>query len=293
MSRKLDEKRKDILENEIGTVFKNKGLTPVSVALIYPNTYYVGQSNLGFQTIYGILNKRLDVRCERAFIPEEEDEKELKRINQHLFSLESGQLLKEFDFLAFSISFELDYVNVIKILDLAGIPVFSEDRDDQYPLIIAGGPCMTFNPEPLADILDLVIIGEGEEVINELFDLYSSHLTGDLVINRDKFLLEAAKIPGVYVPKFYQEQYDEGGKYLGTKPVVEGVPEKITRRWIKNLDDFPTRSVILTPNTEFGNMFLIEVSRGCGRHCRFCMAGYCYRPPRFRILKSILNQVEE
>lgn len=251
----MDERRK-LLADEIGTCFKHG---EISVGLIYPNSYFVGMSNLGFQTIYDLLNRIPDVSCQRIFL------------SPSPLSLERGNLPSDFEILAFSISYELDYLNVLKILDSAGIPLRSSSRDDSHPLIVAGGFAPSSNPEPLAMFIDTFLIGEGEEVITEFMDRYRT-LRGK--VKRKGLLKELAQIQGVYVPALKEKQI-------------------VKRRWIKTLDEFDTASSIFTPNTEFGDMFMIELTRGCPRQCRFCLAGSICKPFRVRTPEKVLGLVEK
>ena len=258
---------------------KTIGSVPINVSLVYPNTYSIGMSNLGFHSIYAQINSRDDALCHRAFLPIGESN------NYNVYTLEADKHLNEYDIVGFSISFEMDYINIIKILESAGIPLFSEYR--QMPLVMAGGPAATFNPEPLSPFVDFFVIGEGEEVIHEIMEKYKEFQ------NRGKpEILEAlAQIKGVYVPSFYNISYDEEGKVENVES-KNYAQRKIRKRWVKDLNKFNTESVILTPYTEFKDMFLMEVSRGCGRNCRFCMAGYCYRVPRHRSIDKVLERAE-
>ena len=258
---------------------KTIGSVPINVSLVYPNTYSIGMSNLGFHSIYAQINSRDDALCHRAFLPIGESN------NYNVYTLEADKHLNEYDIVGFSISFEMDYINIIKILESAGIPLFSEYR--QMPLVMAGGPAATFNPEPLSPFVDFFVIGEGEEVIHEIMEKYKEFQ------NRSKpEILEAlAQIKGVYVPSFYNISYDEEGKVENVES-KNYAQRKIRKRWVKDLNKFNTESVILTPYTEFKDMFLMEVSRGCGRTCRFCMAGYCYRVPRHRSIDKVLERAE-
>jgi radical SAM superfamily enzyme YgiQ (UPF0313 family) len=244
-----------ILELEDGTIYKDWG-GKLPIALVYPNTYHVGMSNLGLQTVYRLFNEQFGVVCERVFH------------NTGPISLESQRPLAEFAVLAFSISFEMDYFNVVEILRLAGIPLSAEERDETYPLLIAGGAAVTANPKPLSPVFDAFAIGEGEAIIPPLVEVLRE-VIGE---QKDEILNALALVPGVYVPA------------LGTAT---------KRQWIYDLDAYPTTSFVLTPNTEFGEMYLIEVARGCGRGCRFCLAGYIYRPMRERSLEVLLKQAEE
>ncbi len=272
--------RKNLISKETVLVPKKTfGSVPINVALVYPNTYTIGMSNLGFHSIFYQVNSRDDALCHRAFFS-------LKNsIDDYINTLEADKPINEYDIIGFSISFELDYINILKILDTMGIPLSSKER--QGPLIMAGGPALTCNPEPLADFIDFFVIGEGEEIIHEIIKTYREHKSS----SKDEILEALAQIEGVYVPQFCNVDYDETENVadIKTHPKAQ-IPVK--RRWIKNLDDYNTESVILTPYTEFKNMFLLEVSRGCGRNCRFCMAGYCYRVPRQRSLDKVLERAE-
>ncbi len=275
MSRKLRGKIDVLLAAERGTVYKAKG-TDVEIALAYPNTYHVGMSNLGVHQIYSILNSRADTACERVFLPDEEDIEEYIKTSTKLFSLESKRPLKEFDILAFSVSFEQDYLNILEILNLSGIPALKRDRSGDDPLVILGGVCSFFNPEPLADFIDAVIVGEGEEVVAEFIDAYRENRGKD----RLALLGAMGRIPGIYVPEFYDVLYNEDGTIKERKAIVPWAPNRIVKRTVKDINRIPAATAILTPNTEFSDMYLSEITRGCGRHCRFCMAGYIYLPPR-------------
>lgn len=236
-------------------------------------------SNLGFHSIYYQINLRDDALCHRAFLCLENNRK------CNINTVEADKSINEYDIVGFSISFEMDYINILKILDSMQIPIFSENR--QTPLVMAGGPAATFNPEPLSPFVDIFVIGEGEEVIHEIIQKYKEYQ------NRSKQeILEAlAQIKGVYVPIFYNITYDKEGKVQDVK-TINSAQAPIAKRWIKDINKYNTESVILTPYTEFKEMFLIEVSRGCGRNCRFCMAGYCYRIPRHRSLNKVLERAE-
>ncbi|NLZ54787.1 MAG: radical SAM protein [Thermoanaerobacteraceae bacterium] len=279
MAAKYKQNLRELLSSEI-SLFPVKTLwsVPVNVALVYPNTYSIGMSNLGFHSIYYQINSRADALCHRAFLPSNHTANDFK-------TLEADKPINEYDIVGFSISFELDYINIINILESAHISAFSQNR--HRPLIMAGGPAATFNPEPLSPFVDFFVIGEGEEIIHEIIEQYRKFQ------NRDKHeILEAlSQIKGVYVPSLYKITYDKQGKVQDIKH-ENSVQGKITKRWVKDLNKFNTESVILTPYTEFKDMFLIEVSRGCGRNCRFCMAGYCYRIPRYRSLDRVLQRAK-
>jgi radical SAM superfamily enzyme YgiQ (UPF0313 family) len=262
MTWKAVQEARQRLGRERGTIYKDWG-GKIDIGLIYPNSYYLGMSNLGFQTIYGILNSYDNIVCERVFWEPGKDKAE------EPISLESQRPLTDFDVLAFSISYELDYFNVIQVLKASGIPLYASDRDGKHPLVIAGGPCITANPMPLSAFFDCFAIGEGEAILPRFIEI----LTGGIEGKKDKLLRALASAPGVYVPALY-----------------DGRPVK--RQWLKDLDSIATTSVILTPDTEFSDMYLIEIARGCGRGCRFCLAGFQFRPFRYRRLESLVRQAE-
>lgn len=259
-------------------------------ALAYPNSYHVGMSNLGFQIIYQQINSRKDTACERVFIPDRKFEQEYRRSNTPLMTLETQRSLYEFPLIGFAVSFEMDYFNLLRMLEMGKIPLLAAERQEGDPLIIIGGPCATFNPEPIADFVDVCVIGEGEEVIHELLDTYYQARQDGLT--RRDMLQALAKIPGLYVPRFYEPQYAADGKMTGLERTA-AVPERIGKRWVRELDAYPGHTVIITDATEFKDMFLVEVARGCGRHCRFCMAGYCFRRPRVRSLASLQPVIDQ
>ncbi|MGC1453861.1 MAG: radical SAM protein, partial [Nitrospirota bacterium] len=275
MSRKLKAKADALLAAERGTISKARG-TEVAVALAYPNTYHIGMSNLGVHQIYSILNRRTDTACERVFLPDEDDVEEYIKTGTKLFCLESKREVRKFDILAFSVSFEQDYVNVLNILRLSGIAADKHDRTGEDPLVVLGGICSFFNPEPLTDFVDLVLVGEGEEITGEFIDAYKTNREK----GRRELLNALSGIPGVYVPEFYEVIYHEDGTIKERKNLEPGAPDSIVKRTVKDFDKAPASTVILTPNTEFSDRYLSEITRGCGRHCRFCMAGYLYLPPR-------------
>ncbi|MBI2908782.1 MAG: radical SAM protein [Chloroflexi bacterium] len=256
------ERNRRRLRRERGAIVKDWG-GRLPVALIYPNSYYLGMSSLGFQTVYGFFNGFDTVVCERVFVEEASGE-----VGAPL-SVESQRPLGDFAILAFSISFELDYFNVVRLLNAAGIPLFAEQRDERHPLIIAGGPCLTANPEPVAPFLDAIAIGEGEAVLPALTSLLMDGAGED----RRALLKALSLLPGVYVPALKQAG-------------------PVQRQWARNLDDFATTSAVLTPDTDLANMFLVEVARGCGRGCRFCLAGFAFRPFRYRSLGKLLEQAK-
>jgi radical SAM family uncharacterized protein len=287
MSWQLKERLQKVVAAEQGTMVYAPG-SRRPMALVYPNTYHVGMSNLGLHIIYEQVNSRGDTACERLFLPEKKILDEYQRTNTPLMSLENRLPLYEFPLIAFAVSFEMDYFNLLTMLLAGKVPVLAAKRQEGDPLVIIGGPCATFNPEPLADFVDACIIGEGEEVIHEFLDCYYAALAQGLP--REEMLLRLAQVEGVYVPLFYQPVYAADGSIERYEP-REDVPRKINRRYVKDLGRWPGQTVIMTADTEFKGMYLIEVARGCGRHCRFCMAGYCFRNPRVRSLAQIAEGI--
>ena len=272
-----DEKdRKAKLDAEIGTIRKH-WRDRVRVALVYPNHYRAAMANLGFQTVYRLLNAMDHVVCERAFLPESTGS------DGPVVSLESGARLSDFHCIAFSLSFENDYPNVLTILKKAALPLRSALRGTTLPLVIAGGVAVFLNPEPLAAFFDCFLLGEAETLLTPFFQRFDPHR------DRRSLLIEMAQeVAGVYVPAFYREQYGEDGTLKSFAP-VEAVPEKIKRVYAAGLEKTNTASTVVTPRSSFEDAFLIEVSRGCHHGCRFCAAGYLYRPPRVRPLSLLMD----
>jgi radical SAM superfamily enzyme YgiQ (UPF0313 family) len=288
VNRKLIEKADALLSKEKGTIFKDPG-GKINICLVYPNTYHVGMSNLGFQGIYGFLNKRDDVVCERAFLPDERDIEEYIRTETPVFSYESKRPLNRFDIVAFSISFENDYPNILKILDIAKIPFGSSERNEYHPLLIAGGVCCFFNPEPIAPIFDVIFIGEAEESLNEFIDIYKAKGKGQRA--KGEIKKKTINIEGIYVPEFYDIRYSADGK-ISERLTNHGAPEKIKRRYIKDLSASLITTAIITPEAEFSEMYLIEAMRGCPWKCRFCLVGHIYTPTRKKDLDTIIVEIE-
>ena len=258
-------------------------------ALVYPNSYFVGMSNLGLHIIYDLLNKRRDTACERFFLPERQRIARYEKTRTPLMSIENQLPLYEFPLIGFAVSFEMDYFNMLKVLELGKIRLRAAERTEQDPIVIAGGPCATFNPEPLSLVIDAFIIGEGEVIMPAFMDAYARARAAG--VSRAELLLALAAVPGVYVPSLYEHRYDAAGRLAAVEP-LPGAPERVCRQWVKDLDAWPAHTVIVTDDTEF-NLYLVETARGCGRHCRFCMAGYCFRVPRNRSLAVIKREVRE
>jgi radical SAM family uncharacterized protein len=285
MSWRLKKKAQALLAAEQGTVRKDWG-GKVSVALVYPNTYSVGMSNLGFQTIYKHFNELPDVVCERVFLPDAEDVDELARTGMAPFSLESMRPLSDFQLIGFSVTYEGDYVNVLRLLDLAGIPMRSAARRPHDPLVLMGGVCAFSNPEPMAPFMDFIVVGEGEELIGELVEAYRRGYE-----TRETFLDGLAGLKGIYVPDRYDVRYAADGT-VADVVAAPGVPAIIAKRRLQNVDDFRTIAAVKTPNAEYGHMALLEVGKGCGRGCRFCLEGQIYRPVRHRSVAALRETVQ-
>lgn len=286
MNRKLIEKTDALLSKETGTIFKDPG-GRISVCLVYPNTYYVGMSNLGFQGIYGLLNRRDDVVCERAFLPDEKDLAEYGRTGTPVFSFESKRPLHMFDIIAFSISFENDYPNILKILELSKIPFLTSERNKYHPLLIAGGVCCFFNPEPVSEIFDIVFVGEAEESLDEFMDIFREQKAED----RRQIKERMKDIEGLYIPDLYRVEYNTDGT-ISRRTAINGAPEKIKRTHLKDLSASGITTSIVTPEAEFSDMYLVEAMRGCPWNCRFCLVGQIYSPPRKKSLEDIKAEIE-
>lgn len=257
------------------------------VAIVYPNTYFVGMSNLGLHIIYEEINLRNDSVCERIFLPEKKELEAYDKTKTPLMSVETQRPMHQFDVVAFDVTFEMDYFHIPLMLRHGRVPIMGKDRTEFDPIVIAGGPCATFNPEPFADFIDAFIIGEGEGIVSRVLDIIRDGKMEGL--DRHAILRQLADISGVYVPSLYVPIYSEDGKFKGYD-IAEGVPKTIKRHFEMLTSGGET--VVATNYTEFGAMYIIEVARGCGRHCRFCMAGYCFRVPRVRPLDILKEGVE-
>lgn len=257
------------------------------VAIVYPNTYFVGMSNLGLHIIYEEINLRNDSVCERIFLPEEKELEAYDKTKTPLMSVETQRPMHQFDVVAFDVTFEMDYFHIPLMLRHGRVPIMGKDRTEFDPIVIAGGPCATFNPEPFADFIDAFIIGEGEGIVSRVLDIIRDGKMEGL--DRHAILRQLADVSGVYVPSLYVPIYNEDGEFKGYD-IAEGVPKTIKRHFEMLTSGGET--VVATNYTEFGAMYIIEVARGCGRHCRFCMAGYCFRVPRVRPLDILKEGVE-
>lgn len=269
MTSKFAKPDSNIIESEIGTIRKS-WRSRLSIALVYPNRYHVGMSNLGFQTIYRLFNSYDQVVCERAFL---RDDGHARKTQSK--TVESGRPIASADIIAVSLSFENDYPNLLTILDNAGIPLKAADRGDDHPLVIAGGVACFLNPEPLAAFVDCFLIGEAEGILPGFIDTYDPHAD-----KKAALLSLARNVPGTYVPAFYSPIYSDDGTIQQFTPKADVAPE-VKRVYAADLDLDPACSAVITPHTAFDRAFLIETGRGCTHGCRFCSAGFIYRPPRF------------
>jgi len=273
------------LGNEFHVARKPAGRDTVQWCLILPEVYEIGMSHWGLKILYEILNRRPDSLAERCYSPWFDMEAQMRRHGIPLFSLESKKPVREFDFVGFSLQYELTYTNLLACLDLAGVPLRAEDRRDHDPLVIAGGPC-TSNPEPLSDFCDLFLIGDGEEAVPEITRVYQ----GVRGRPRAEVLRVLSKVPGVYVPLMYEACYGEDGRLLGTRPRYDDVPARVQRQFIKELEDAPWPELPLVPLQGIvQDRLSVEVLRGCTQGCRFCQAGYLYRPVRERSAGKVLE----
>src|SRR5213596_2268575 len=286
MSWRLKKKFQGLLAAERGTIRKDWG-GKIAFALVYPNTYAVGMSNLGFQTIYRHLNALPDVVCERVFLPDPEDIEELQRTEGVPISLESFRPLSDFHMVGFSVTYEGDYVNMLRLLALARIPLRAGDRRPHDPLVLMGGVCAFSNPEPVAPFMDLIVVGEGEELVGELIAAYR-----DGYDDRERLLDTLATIEGVYVPSRYEVSYALDGT-VGEVLALDAAPAIVTKRRLRNVDAFETVGGVKTPNAEYGHMALLEVGKGCGRGCRFCLEGQVYRPVRHRSVAALRDTIAD
>ena len=257
------------------------------VAIVYPNTYFVGMSNLGLHIIYEEINLRNDSVCERIFLPEKKELEAYDKTKTPLMSVETQRPMHQFDVVAFDVTFEMDYFHIPLMLRHGRVPIMGKNRTEFDPIVIAGGPCATFNPEPFADFIDAFIIGEGEGIVSRVLDIIRDGKIEGL--DRHAILRQLADVSGVYVPSLYVPIYSEDGAFKGYD-IAEGVPKTIKRHFEMLTSGGET--VVATNYTEFGAMYIIEVARGCGRHCRFCMAGYCFRVPRVRPLEILKEGVD-
>ena len=275
---------------ELNACRKNWDEVQVKMVLAFPDLYEIGMGNLGFKILYHIINQRTDCLAERAYMPWIDMQKKMEEESLMLTALESGQPLSNFDIIGFTLQYELSYSNIVKMLDLANIPRFSRERQEAAPLVIAGGP-LAFNPEPIADFLDCIVLGDGEEVIHEVLDIIKDSKQERSA--KDDILTKLSKVSGVYIPSFYRIEYYSTGEIQDIKPKFDYAAMPVLKRVVANLDqtEFPNKFVV--PYLKIvHDRAVIEVMRGCTRGCRFCQAGMIYRPVRERSVDTLLSQAE-
>ena len=281
------EKPARYIGNEINMVVKNPKDVDIRFAFCFPDSYEVGMSYVGMQILYFFMNRRPDIYCERVFAPWHDMEQKMRENNIELFTLETGSKIKDFDFVGFTLQYEMTYTNIINMLNLGNIPIWSKDRTEDDPIIIAGGPC-AYNPEPLADIIDIFYIGEGEVKYDEFFDLYKQiKKQGG---TKEDFYEKLLKMDGIYIPKYYTVEYKENGEIKEFKPIREDAPKKIKKVIVDDMDKvfYPEKQLVPLIDVVHDRVNL-EVFRGCIRGCRFCQAGYVYRPVREKTADAILK----
>ena len=284
------EKPARYIGNEVNSVMKDKTKVDIRFAMCFPDVYEIGMSHLGIQILYDMFNRREDVWCERVYSPWTDLDAVMREKKIPLFALESQDPIKNFDFLGITIQYEMCYTNILQILDLSGIPIKTKDRTEEDPIVIGGGPC-TYNPEPLADFFDLFYMGEGETVYDELLDLYKKNKAAGG--SRWDFLEMAAEVEGIYIPSFYDVEYKEDGTILSFTPNNVHAKEKIKKQVVMDMSSAPYPEKPVVPFIKATqDRVVLEIQRGCIRGCRFCQAGFLYRPFREKSVETINRQAK-
>lgn len=286
------EKPSRYVGGELNQVIKNPEDVNIRFAFCFPDVYEVGMSHLGTRILYHTINERKDTYCERVFTPWPDMEGLMRENDIKLFSLETKTSLDKFDMLGFTLQYEMSYTNILNMLDMSGITIRSSERGEDEPIIMAGGPC-AYNPEPLYDIVDFFEIGEGEEMMNDVLEVYAKHKANGKV-NKKKFLREISKIGGIYVPSLYDVTYNENGTIKEFKPKYEDVPAKVKKRIVNDFDSVAFPDEMIVPYTEIvHDRVVLETARGCTNGCRFCQAGMIYRPVREKTTNTLLEQARK
>lgn len=276
---------------EWNSVVKDPKEVDIRFAFCFPDVYEVGMSHLGMKILYHLLNNRQDTYCERVFAPWVDLEEKMRASNIPLYALESQQPIKDFDFIGFTLQYEMSYSNILNMLDLAGVPLLAAERNDSHPIVCVGGPC-AYNMEPIADFVDFVMLGEGEEIINEVMDVYLKCKATKA--SRQQFLEDISQIEGIYVPAFYNVTYNEDGTVSEIKPTDEKYPKKLKKRIIKDMEEVYYPDRIVVPFTGIvHDRVMLEIFRGCTRGCRFCQAGFIYRPVREKTPERLLELADK
>ena len=285
------EKPARYIGNEVNSVVKDKNKVDIRFAMCFPDVYEIGMSHLGIQILYDMFNRFEDTWCERVYSPWTDLDKIMREKNISLFALESQDPIKDFDFLGITLQYEMCYTNILQVLDLAGMPLYASERDENYPIVIGGGPC-TYNPEPIADFFDIFYIGEGETRYRQLLDLYKECKNAKK--SKEEFLHKASKIPGMYVPSMYEVHYKEDGTIAEFVTKYEDVPPTVLKEIEMNLSDtyYPMKPVVPFIKVTQDRVVL-EIQRGCIRGCRFCQAGQLYRPVRERDVEVLKKYAME
>ena len=275
---------------EMNQTIKNIDEVDIRFAFCFPDVYEVGMSHLGTRILYHVINQRQDTYCERVFTPWPDMEQQLRMNNISLYALESKDPLSKFDILGFTLQYELSYTNILNMLNLSGITIRASERGEEEPIIMAGGPC-AYNPEPLYDIVDFFELGEGEEIMNEVLDIYKKYQNKG---KKKEFLREISKLGGVYVPSLYDVTYNEDGTIKEFTPKYDDVPKTVKKRIVTDLDSVQFPSEMIVPYTEIiHDRIVLETARGCTNGCRFCQAGMIYRPVREKTRETLLKQARD
>ena len=286
------EKPSRYVGGELNQVIKNPENVNIRFAFCFPDVYEVGMSHLGTRILYHTINERKDTYCERVFAPWPDMETLMRENDIKLFTLETKTPLDKFDMLGFTLQYEMSYTNILNMLDMSGITIRASERGEEEPIIMAGGPC-AYNPEPLYDVVDFFEIGEGEEMMNDVLEVYAKHKANGKV-NKKEFLIEISKIGGIYVPSLYDVTYNEDGTIKEFTPKYEDVPAKVKKRIVNNFDAVSFPDEMIVPYTDIvHDRVVLETARGCTNGCRFCQAGMIYRPVREKTTNTLLEQARK